>query len=616
MAITIQQTGAYVSQMAFRLPDSLDIERFCQAWQLVVDLNPILRTRFFYSDLAGSLQVVVQDEIFWRSADNSLASYLKIDKSTPVVHGQQLARFALVHDPSLGRHFVFTAHHGIYDGWTVSKIFEQVAKAYEQQEIAESVPFTRFISYLGDVGSDSVASENFWKAQLGGGCPVSFPQLPYPSYQPRPDQVHHHSMDIAQVAKSDITTSTMLQAAWSLVISRYTDSDDILFGATLSGRNAAIKGIEHITGPTITTVPVRVRLDRDQSIATYLQSIQDQATAMIPFEHTGLQNIRRIQGIAQEALDFKHLFAVQPIGRSDDQHTIMGLEAVPIETGAFETYSLILECKVSNKIDVVSRYDGAIFAAEQIRRLLQQFDYAFQTLSTGSGTRTLRDVAIFSQQDQQQVFEWNSHEPEVVDACVHEVFHNQVRLQPDMPAVCAWDGDFTYRELDTLSTRLAHYLIEIGSGPEKIIPLCFDKSAWAVVAMLAVMKTGAACVNLGPTHPVARLKFVIHECKANFILAAPQHAHLFDNVVQNVVVLKPTLFEESLTNASAMLPLVPPTSAGFYSFYFWHNRQAKRHCPRAPLSLLKRSGTWFYMAHWSRDESATVCRLHFRRKCH
>src|SRR2546429_842 len=101
---------------------------------------------------------------------------------------------------------------------------------------------------------------------------------------------------------------------------------------------------------------------------------------------------------------------------------------------------------------------------------------------------TVEELNLFSERDRRQVWEWNSVRPKAIDSCVHEIFKERVLAQPDATAVCSWDGDFTYHEIDQLSTRLAHYLTTLGVGPEVMVPLCFSKSAWAIVSMLAVMK--------------------------------------------------------------------------------------------------------------------------------
>ncbi|KAF5014170.1 hypothetical protein F66182_14936, partial [Fusarium sp. NRRL 66182] len=112
---------------------------------------------------------------------------------------------------------------------------------------------------------------------------------------------------------------------------------------------------------------------------------------------------------------------------------------------------------------------------------------------------------LISPQDEQDVWAWNSTVPDTANICVHDLISETVLRQPDAPAVCSWDGDFTYAKLDHLATRLANGLVKLGVGRGDIVPICFEKSKWTPVVMLAVMKTGAASVTMDTSQPEERL---------------------------------------------------------------------------------------------------------------
>jgi non-ribosomal peptide synthetase component F len=134
---------------------------------------------------------------------------------------------------------------------------------------------------------------------------------------------------------------------------------------------------------------------------------------------------------------------------------------------------------------------------------------------------------------------WNSKLPNTVKSCVHDMVKAQVVRRPNAEAIHSWDGELTYKQLDGLSTRLGYSLTGLGVRPGVIVPLCFDKSAWAVVSMLAVMKAGGACLSMNPTHPISRLQEIMIDSSANVIVVAPKYSHLFQGLCQHVVVVKP-----------------------------------------------------------------------------
>jgi amino acid adenylation domain-containing protein/non-ribosomal peptide synthase protein (TIGR01720 family) len=181
----------------------------------------------------------------------------------------------------------------------------------------------------------------------------------------------------------------------------------------------------------------------------------------------------------------------------------------------------------------------------------------------GVSTETLKELDTFSEVDNAQVCAWNSTQSETVHKCVHEVFVEEAHARPEAEAICAWDGNFTYGELDELSTRLAHQLIALGVSPEVIVPLCFEKSAWTIVAMLAVMKAGGACVSLDPSHPMKRLQSTILDVGAKLALAGASTSALISPLVKVLLVIDKAFLDTLPITNSVPLATVQPVNTAF-----------------------------------------------------
>ncbi|KAM0309774.1 hypothetical protein ACHAPQ_012547, partial [Fusarium lateritium] len=135
---------------------------------------------------------------------------------------------------------------------------------------------------------------------------------------------------------------------------------------------------------------------------------------------------------------------------------------------------------------------------------------------------------ILSDHCTQQLITWNENEPEIVNHCIHDVFERNAQLLPyDSPAIEAWDASLSYREVNAAASQLAQYLVSLGVRPETYIPLCFEKSAWAPISMLAVLKAGAAFVPVDPSHPPERINFLIHNVDAKLVLCSPSLVEKF-----------------------------------------------------------------------------------------
>ena len=126
---------------------------------------------------------------------------------------------------------------------------------------------------------------------------------------------------------------------------------------------------------------------------------------------------------------------------------------------------------------------------------------------------------------------------------MHELFEEQACQQPEAQAVCSWDGNLTYSSLHSFSSKLGHHLRTIGVGPEQIIPFCSEKSLWAIVAAVAILKSGSAFVALDPCTPKSRIASIIQETRAKIIFASPSHATLFQKFSSHVVIISSALIE-------------------------------------------------------------------------
>lgn len=283
MAVTAKQPRAYVNRWVYRMPRDLDTARFRKAWVLVARAAPLLRTRLVLGPLGTALQVVVREDLRWCSGTN-LDQYIAEDDECLMGYGSPLVRLAIAGNPDLedGHYVVFTAHHSAYDGWSWAKVLEIAVRTYHQRDdsIPISPPFTRFIRYLGE--RDEAEAASFWQSQLGGQSAIPFPVRSMPSYNPNPSQIITHEVT-ATPAVAGITMAGLLRAAWALVISSHTRDDDVVFASVLSGRTVPVKDVSDMLAPTVTTVPVRIRIDKAQPVAEYLAAIQQQAISMMPF---------------------------------------------------------------------------------------------------------------------------------------------------------------------------------------------------------------------------------------------------------------------------------------------------------------------------------------------
>ena len=537
MALSIQSPGSYFTRLVFPLPRDIDVVRFQSAWDAAVDSTEILRTRIVALQDSRLVQVVLKDSIRWTFAQD-LASHLERDEMNIIQLGQPLVRLAIVGSLPEACHFVWTIHHAAYDASSTPMIIDRVEQGYANHAVAKSIPYNAFINYL--VGLDTTLAKEYWCAQLDGSIPSKFPELPSTIYQAHADSTLTHRVLVSRKEGSSTALSTTIRAAWAFLISKYVGTDDVVFGSTLSGRNAPVEGIASICGPTITTVPVRVQVGAEKSVEDVLFQVQEQAASMIPFEHTGLQNIKRFSKDAEAACDFQNLLIIQPEARMDSGSNKRLLEEDASSVGAMSTltYALTIVCTLTKiGVDVAAYYDQSLIDAAQTKRILIQFERMLQTFAQERSGMLLGELETISRTEKEDLMSRNGKSFEIIHSCVHHILERQMALRPKAPAIDSWDGHFTYGMLNDLSSKLAQYLRYHGTGPESLVPLCFEKSAWAIVAMLGVLKAGGAFVPLDPSHPVSRLRSMMGQLGSRVILASPRNEDLCKAFDVKVVVI-------------------------------------------------------------------------------
>ncbi|KAE8823734.1 hypothetical protein PTNB85_09859 [Pyrenophora teres f. teres] len=565
MSLTAKRAGDYIMQSVLELRADVDEHAFRAAWEHIVRSTAVLRTRIVQRSELGLLQVVVEEKVQWVESE-SLEEYLREDKAVSMGLGDRLARYTLVKEACSGkRWFVWTIHHALYDGWSLPRILQAVKQIYSGAVPERQPSFNAFIQYLGQ--QDLEAATLYWQTALADCEAVLFPPLPSTVTQPVADTTVDYQCPPLSQSATDTTTSTLIRAAWAIVTSRYISSDDVVFGTTVTGRNAPIAGVEAMVGPTIATVPLRVCLQKDQTVSTLLECLQQQATEMIAHEQTGLQRIIKMGSGPQHACSFQTLLVVQPADDGLDSDNTLGEWRDHSGLQEFTTYALMVQCTLAkDRVEVTASFDARVIEQWVVEKMLRQFGYVMQQLAEASVEKKVADIEITTPEDRQQLWAWNADMPPAVDRCIHDLFAEKARARPDASAICAWDGELTYGELDALSSKLAGHLVQLGVKAEDVVPLCFEKSMWTVVAMLAVLKAGGAFVPLDPGHPASRHEEIFKQIGAQVVLTSSQHAMLFASSERHQVTVSKLSTSQLPTVVNVVKSPVDPGNTAYIIF--------------------------------------------------
>jgi amino acid adenylation domain-containing protein len=585
---TARRDGEFVSQGYIHLPAHVDIAQLKAAWIEVIAANPILRTRIVEFAGQGLLQVVTKTTPVWLEYDT-----LEEVQQLPVGLGEHLLWFALVKSPSaLGTRdggtttenatLVMTIHHAIYDRWSASLVMKAVESIYRGESLAQTLlPYNQFIQYLGkNVDADSC--QQFWEKYLADCNVPQFPVLPNPKYRPTTTGVRKRRLDSIAWPK-DFTPATTLKAGWAVLVSQFSNSSDVVFGSTVMGRQAPLAGVERIAGPTIATVPIRVKIDWNLAkLQTLLQTIQSDATDMIPFEHYGIGRIQRLYSVAQQACQFQSLLVIQPpedVGADEDTILRLQLGDDDLKGG---TYALVLECVLDDPsspstggVSVHLSFDEQVVDFIQAEQMLVQLEHILHEICKSDETmdeRSLSQLNLLSHFDRQKISAWNATVPPIIDRRMDHLIAERVEAHPDAPAICAWDGELTYRQFYDQARLLAYWLVvDQGIGPEVSVPICCAKSVWTPVAMLAVIIAGGVVVTMDPSQAVDRLRSITSQLSPRLVLASESTKTIADKLSGAAVhVVNERLLQNimgpDLAKDDSWIPIISPDNALYVTF--------------------------------------------------
>jgi amino acid adenylation domain-containing protein len=533
-SLSLMKTSLYFSQFVFRLPADLDVWELRRACDSAIRAFPVLRTAIV-STPSGVAQAVLRTSSAWNVAEQDLTSFLGEDKKQPFQSGRPLARFSHVKGKPGSSHLVWTLHHAIYDGWSMQLTIDYIRQEYRKPGATLSVAtsFKGFVQHCKDLNKD--ASSQYWKEQLRGAPTPSFPVMPTTGYLATDGTCLRHSMATPSVSTHGATITILARASWALLLSEYEGSEDLVFGNPLHGRNALPLDLQNVVGPTIATLPIRVKINQEQTVSSFLDRLQKQFSGMIQHELFGLSQIMALGEDIKSAAAFRTLLIVQVKDETTTDLTSIRLEEVE---RSLHEYPLVLTLMPGgSQIELVLTFDSNVITSAHASRIMKSFEQTFGELCRASGDRKLRDIDVTSNDDKTTIFRWNARSHHPFNVCVHEMIQEQVKRSPQAEAIYTDRQSLDYGSLGMLSDNLAAELTRSGVKPGKIVGILFEKSIWAPVCMLAIIKAGCAYAPLAPSDPKARLEAVASDAKIDTVLCSPaQHSKALELNWRSIVI--------------------------------------------------------------------------------
>ncbi|MCP2163254.1 non-ribosomal peptide synthase/polyketide synthase [Goodfellowiella coeruleoviolacea] len=529
----------YTVQLTLELAGAVDTARLRRAAQALLDRHPALRVRF--APLAsGSAVQVVPDRVAARLTETDLsglaapaaeaasADLLARDRAErfDLALGP-LLRLTLVRLPGHRARLVLTSHHLVTDGWSNPLLVRDLLALYAAEPTGAAPPVPRpyrdFLSWLAE--RDQTEAERAWARALAGLAGPTLLVDPDPTRPPVPPEqlvVPAPAGPLVALARRHgVTLTTVLQLAWAVVLGRLTNQRDVVFGTVVSGRPADLPGVAAMVGPFVNTLPVRVRLSEQDTVAAALVGLRREQTALLDHQHLGLAELRRLAGVG-ELFDTLLVVENYPLDAAEltgaQRAAGLAITGVSGQDATHYPLSLLVQ-PTGDELRLHVKFRPDLLSAPAADRLAARLTRVLGRLATADRTR-LADIDVLSDDERDRLLRgYNSTAAPPATAALAELLRAQVAQRPTDTALVAGAVAHSYADLDAWANRLARLLVARGVGPERVVAVLLPRTAAFVAAVFAVAKAGGAFLPLDPDYPAERVSGMLREAAPVLVLA-------------------------------------------------------------------------------------------------
>ncbi len=542
-------SGVYCVQLNYTLQGRLNVAAFQQSWQQVMQRHAVLRTMFMWERRENPLQVVRRQvklpwtEYDWRGVSpeaqqNQLEALLQADRQQEFDPAKApLMRLRLIRLAEESYQFVWSFHHLLLDGWSVSRLIEEVFTLYKAYQLgqaaalAASQPYQSYIAWLQR--QDLSQAEAFWRQTLAGfthPTPLPFDHTPNQQLQAGSDYaIQELKLSLATTAalqalarQQQLTLNTLIQGAWAILLSRYSGQTEVLFGAVVSGRPATLTEVETIVGLFINTLPVRVQVSPQAPLTEWLKTLQAHQIEARHYDYAPLPQIQGWSEVARGQNLFESILVFENYPVSTPAEAEAQAESLTLHNGrVFEksSYPLTLDIEPGPALWFQFSYYGDYFNHSTISRMMGHLQTLLEGMAAQPSAR-LADLPLLTAAERQQtLIDWNETQtvfPQDQTFC--QLFERQAVQTPEATAVIFEGHALTYRELNRQANRLARQLVKLGVGPEVVVALLDERGLDLLIMILAVFKAGGAYLPLDPLHPAQRLGQILQRSRSPLVL--------------------------------------------------------------------------------------------------
>ncbi|MCY8738150.1 condensation domain-containing protein, partial [Bacillus haynesii] len=540
-AMKDEASHAYFEQFIIELKGDVDERMFEESLNEVMKRHEILRASFHHR-LDEPLHVIIKDRqmkfdyLDIRSRhdqDGVLERYLAEDRQKGFdLAKDTLMRACLIRTTDDSYQFVWTYHHILLDGWCLGIILDELLTIYEMKrkgqnhQLEDPRPYSDYIKWLED--QDKEEAQSYWERYLSGyDQKNSLPKLRTPSETgfKRREKTIKCSKELTDrliklANQNHVTINTVLQSIWGVILAKYNNSEDVVFGTVVSGRDAEVEGIEKMVGVFINTIPTRIRLDKDKRFQDVLRQTQTDALESSRYNYMNLAEVQALSELKNDLVDHVMVFENYAVDqKAFEEKNDVGFEMVNVSGEEQTNYHFSISAALDDQLKLLFIYDENVYDNTIIETLEKHIITVAEQVAEDE-TQTLRDINLVSEEEKHRILhtfnDTKTGYPK--DKSLHELFEEQAMKTPDHTALVFGVQRMTYRELNEKANQTARLLREKGIGRGSIAAIIADRSFEMIIGIIGILKAGGAYLPIDPETPKDRIAFMLSDTKAAVLL--------------------------------------------------------------------------------------------------
>ncbi|KAK4160274.1 hypothetical protein QBC43DRAFT_114853 [Cladorrhinum sp. PSN259] len=570
--------------------EPIDISRICTAWQQVTMRHAALRTVFTESVSVTGLW----DKVILRRASPEMLFIDTAPTEDPVHELGNLPNLRPTHSKPLHRLTVCKAptrtlvkldiSTALCDSISIHLLLDDLRRTYATERAInepEQFHYPRYLWFLKSVRQE--VSLDYWREKLTGVPPCHFPRLTVLPDEQRfinsGLELDITSYDLSAFTRTHKTTvAAVLRLAWGLLLRVYTGSNQVCFGFQTAGRDESNVKMRHAVGSFANTVACCFELLTYSPLSLALQKVEDELVQNWPHQHFTMAELQHAMGVkgAERLFNSCLTFTEEPAGLNSKYSTRTSFELKPITLQQTFDTDVVVNTRFSSGklfVDIGQR----ILSPDQAIAVASTFGKAIRAILTAPNS-SVGLVDLFSDRDYAQILAWDAESPQLTEGQSHTVVHDlvsrQAEIQPSSQAICSWDGSYTYAQLEEEATKLAHHLVDVGVGPHSVVPVVMDKCRLAPLAMLAVLKSGAAFVPIDSLE-LGMIQPIFERLNSRVAISSELAAPILSNLFEQVVVVTDELMGQLPENQGPVTSMAAPTDAACILFVPTSSNEAR-----------------------------------------